>query len=140
MSADDSKILGRRYIEGFWNGTGPSADQLIAEDYAVHDPGTPGRMGGVEGERQCFDMYHSVFPDLHFSVEDVFGDGDEAVVRWVARGTHRGELMGMEPTGKAMEVTGISILRIANQRITEHWLNWDTLGMLQQLGAIPAPG
>jgi hypothetical protein len=62
MSADDIKILGRSYIEGFWNGTGPIADQLIAEDYAVHDPGTPGRAGGVQGEKQCLTCTILSFP------------------------------------------------------------------------------
>jgi predicted ester cyclase len=62
------------------------------------------------------------------------------VVRWTARGTHRGELRGAAPTGKPVVITGISILGVANGKIAEHRLNWDTLGMLQQLGVIPPTG
>ena len=63
-----------------------------------------------------------------------------SVIRWVARGTQQGQLLGLAATGKQMEITGMSIVRISGQRIAEHWVNWDTLGMLQQLGAISAPG
>ena len=70
------------------------------------------------------------------SVEDMVGEGDRTVVRWTARGT-RGALMGVPPTGRQMMVTGISIIRVANGKIIEHRLNWDTLGMLQQLGIVP---
>ena len=116
------------------------AEELLAPDYVVHDPGTPGRTGGVEGENQVAKMYRTVFADLRFSVEDVLTEGDRSVIRWTTRGTHQGELLGIAPTGKAVAIPGISILRIAGGKIAEHWLNWDTLGLLQQLGAIPAPG
>jgi steroid delta-isomerase-like uncharacterized protein len=97
-------------------------------------------MGGVEGEKQTVAMYRTVFPDLRFTMEEVIGEGDRAVVRWTARGTHRGALMGVAPTGKHMVITGISILRVAHGKIAEHRLNWDTLGMLQQLGVVPPTG
>ena len=61
-------------------------------------------------------------------------------VRWTARGTHQGELLGITPTGKKFSITGISFLRIANGKIAEQWVNWDTLGLLQQLGAVPQFG
>src|SRR5262249_5535374 len=113
-------------------------DQIIARDYVVHDPGTPGRAGTPEGEKQVLAMYRSVFPDLHFVVEDVLADGDRAAVRWRATGAQRGALMGIAPTGRSISISAISWLRIANGQIAEHWLSWDSLGMLQQLGVAPA--
>ena len=140
MPADDNKAIARRYIDEFWSqGNAALVEEVIAPDYVVHDPGTPGRMGGTAGERQAHQMYRTVFPDLHFTVEDVVGEGDRAVVRWTARGTQQGELLGLAPTGKQATVSGISMVSISAGKIVEHWVNWDTLGMLQQLGAIPAP-
>jgi steroid delta-isomerase-like uncharacterized protein len=140
VSVDQNRAIARRYIDEFWSrGNVAAVDELIATDYVVHDPGTPGRAGGTDGEKQVHAMYRSVFPDLRFSVDDVLGEGDRAVVRWTARGTHRGELLGIAPTGKLITIPGTSIVRIANGKIAEHWLNWDTVGMLQQMGAIPAP-
>jgi predicted ester cyclase len=141
MTSDENKAVARRYIEEFWSrGDLAVADELIAPDYVVHDPGTPGRTGGVQGEKDVNRMYRAVFPDLRFSTEDVVGEGDRAAIRWIARGTQRGELLGIAPTGRQVAIDGISIVRIVGGRIAEHWLNWDTVGMLQQLGAIPAPG
>jgi SnoaL-like polyketide cyclase len=68
MPADENKALARRYIEGFWSQGSVPAEELLAPDYVVHDPGTPGRTGGVEGERQVATMYRTVFADLRFSV------------------------------------------------------------------------
>lgn len=141
MSAEESKTIARRYIEEFWSqGNLAVADEVIAPNYVVHDPGTPGRTGRPEGEKQVFAMYRTVFPDLRFTIEDVIGEGDRGVIHWTARGTHQGALLGVSPTGKPVTIPGISIVRIASGQIVEHWLNWDTLGLLQQLGAIPAPG
>ncbi len=62
------------------------------------------------------------------------------MTRWTASGTHQGELMGIAPTGNRAAVTGITISRIADGKIAEDWVNWDTLGMMQQLGVISPPG
>jgi predicted ester cyclase len=70
----------------------------------------------------------------------MLAEGDTVAARWTVRGTHRGALQGIAPTGKPVTIPGISIVRINDRRIAEHWLTWDTLGMLQQIGAIPAPG
>jgi len=140
MSAEN-KAIARRWMEELWSqGNAGIAGEIIAPTYAVHDPGTPGRVGGVEGEKHAVAMYRTVFPDLQFTMEEMIGEGDRVVVRWTARGTHRGELRGAAPTGKAVVITGISILGVANGMIAEHRLNWDTLGMLQQLGMIPSTG
>lgn len=85
-------------------------------------------------------MNRSAFPDMRSTFEDQIAEGDLVVSRWSARGTHKGELMGIPLTGKAVTLTGISTMRIVGRKIAEQWDNWDTLGMLQQLGVIPALG
>jgi steroid delta-isomerase-like uncharacterized protein len=78
--------------------------------------------------------------DSLWDVQEVMSAGDDRVVaRWIGRGTHRGELMGLEPTGKPIEVDAISVFRIAEGKIAEEWTVWDALGLLQQVGAVPAP-
>ncbi|HWJ32200.1 MAG TPA: ester cyclase, partial [Gaiellaceae bacterium] len=82
--------------------------------------------------------YRDAFPDLRLTAEQTIAQGDHVAVRWTARGTHQGELFGIPATGKEAIVTGISFDRWANGKIVESWTNWDTLGLLQQLGAVPA--
>ena len=82
-------------------------------------------------------MYRGAFPDLHFTLEDVIGEGDRVVVRWTATGTHKAEVMGVPATGKRVAVTGIEVSRFADGKLAETWVNWDALGLLRQLGAIP---
>jgi steroid delta-isomerase-like uncharacterized protein len=77
--------------------------------------------------------------DGHWDVQEMFSTGDRVVTRWIGRGTHRGELMGLEPTGNTIAVEAISVHRIADGKIAEDWTVWDALGLLQQLGAVPAP-
>ena len=95
---------------------------------------------GLEAYQQFVSMYYTAFPDLQISVEAMVAEGDRVVARYTGRGTHQGELMGIPPTGKPVSVTNILIARIANDRVVEQWLNTDVLGMLQQLGVVPAMG
>jgi steroid delta-isomerase-like uncharacterized protein len=141
MSADETKTIARRAFEEAWNGGDLAVlDELVAPGSVVHDPGTPGRAGGPEGEREAIQLYRAAFPDLHFTLEAVLAEDNTATVRWTARGTHRGDLPGIPATGRAAEVTGISVIRVAGGKIVEEWISWDALGLLQQLGVIPAPG
>jgi steroid delta-isomerase-like uncharacterized protein len=110
---------------------------LIAPDIVLHDASTTSQ--GLEAYRQFISMYVTAFPDLHFMVEDLIAEGDRVVARYTGQGTHQGDLMGIPPTGKQITVTNILITRIANGKIVEQWLNFDALGMLQQLGVVPAP-
>jgi predicted ester cyclase len=85
-------------------------------------------------------MYLTAFPDLHLTIEDLIAEGDKVVDRQTARGTHQGTFMGIPPTGKQITVTAMNISRIVGGKIVEHWVELDTLGMLQQLGVVPMPG
>lgn len=140
MSTEAKKVIIRRYFDELWSqGNLGVANELIASDYTVHDPGAPWRQGGIEGEKQAVGLYRAAFPDLHFTVKGEIAEGDSVMVRWHSSGTHLGELMGLPPTGRQGNPTGMSLFRFVNGHIAEHWCNWDTLGLMQQLGLIPQP-
>jgi predicted ester cyclase len=84
-------------------------------------------------------VFRDAFPDLRFTAEDIIAEGDKVAARYTMRGTHQGEFMGVAPTGNRIEVTGIDIVRFEGGKMVEHWANSDELGMMQQLGVIPAP-
>ena|SRR5437899_2971856 len=139
MSTEENKALNRRLVEeGFSKGNFAVLDELIADDCLDHSapPGTPSGRGGVI---QFFTMFRSAFPDLHYTIEDQIAEGDKVVTRNIWRGTHQGAFLGLPPTGKQVTVTGIDITRWAGGKAVEHWANQDLLGLMQQLGAFPAP-
>ena len=139
MSAEN-KAITQRYFEELWNrGNLAVIPELIAANHVHHDPAIPGA-SGPEGMKQHISTHRAVFPDLRFTPEDFVVEGDKVVTRWTVRGTHQGEYMGVWPTNKTVMVTGMDIHKIVNGKIVEQWSNWDTLGLLQQLGVVPPPG
>ena len=111
----------------------------LADDFVEHEE-LPGLEQSKEGVRQLFHRYRAAFPDLRMEPEDVLVSGDKAVARVRATGTHQGEFLGMPATGKRIEVAVIDIMRFGDDGLVhEHWGLFDSLGMMQQLGAIPAP-
>jgi steroid delta-isomerase-like uncharacterized protein len=138
--SEENKAVVRRFIEEVWNsGNLAVIDELIAEDHVDHDPAQAGAPGGREGMRAFVQMYRSAYPDSHLELGEMIAEGDLVAAPWTATGTHQGELMGIAPTGKSVTVTGIGIDRVVDGKIVESWANYDALGMLAQLGAIPAP-
>ena len=137
---EQNKALVRRAVEEVWNkGNYDVVDELAASDILVH-ASTPDReVHGTQGVKQFYGALRSAFPDIHFTIEDQIAEGDRVVTRWTARGTHTGAFNGIPPTGKQGIVSGIDIDRIANGKVVECWPNADELGLLQQLGVIPAP-
>ncbi len=139
MPADDLKQLDQRIYNEAWNaGKLDVLSELIASGAAIHDPGTPGIGSGPEGMKQLISMYRDAFPDTHFTIESQVTEGDFVLTRWRAHGTHRGTLMGVPPTNRVVDVAGMSLSRYANGKSVESWTNWDTLGLMQQIGVIPA--
>ena len=136
MSAENKAIV-RRFMEDGWNkGDLSVIEACVTPDFVDHDPANPPHLGkGIAGAKQVVNLYRSAFPDLHFTIEDLIAEGDKVVVRYRATGTHKGELMGLAPTNRRATVTAILISRIAGGKIAEQWSNWDTAGLLQQLGA-----
>ncbi len=141
MSLEQNRTNFRRIPEEIFNkGNLALADELFAADYIEHVPLPPGWPSGVEGFKQFVTMLRAAFPDFHYTVEDGIAEGDKVVGRITAHGTHKGEFMGIPPTGKQATWTEIHIGRYAGGKLVEHWFNGDQLGMLQQLGVVPAPG
>jgi steroid delta-isomerase-like uncharacterized protein len=137
--SEENKALIRRFVEEAFNeGNLDVADEVYASGFVSHEPAGPVERG-PEYVKQFVGTYRSAFPDGHTTVEDVIAEGDEVAYRWRFRGTHRGELMGIAPTGKVVAITGITVDRISGGRIEEEWNNFDQLGVLRQLGAVPGP-
>jgi steroid delta-isomerase-like uncharacterized protein len=137
--SEQNKALARRIFEEIENrGDLTTADQIFASDFVNHLPF--GEMHGIEGAKQFASMLRTAFPDLHTTVEDQIAEGDRVATRWNARGTHRGEFQGVPASGRQMKITGMTICRIVDGKIVEQWGNPDLFSMMQQLGAIPAPG
>ncbi len=142
MTSGDNKTIARRFFEEVAGGGHlDRAAELMAGDYRHHDPGLPPEMrGSRDAYVGHFPMYTAAFPDLRTTVDDLVAEGDKVAIRWTIAGTHNGELMGIPPSGKRINCSGITIQRIADGKIVEGWTNFDALGMLQQIGAIPSPG
>jgi predicted ester cyclase len=138
MPTEANKTLYRRWFEEVVTGRDLAlADELLAADYVLHFPGMPPM--DREGHKQLFGMFHAASPDWRETVEAVVAEGDLVVVRVTGSGTHEGAFQGIPPTHRRVSATGVGIGRIADGRIGETWAGYDALGMLQQLGALPAP-
>jgi steroid delta-isomerase-like uncharacterized protein len=136
--SEENKALARRWAEEVMNQRNLDAvDEIYASDFVGHDPTMPEDVRGVEGIREFYGMYQSAFPDAEIAIEDQVAEGDKVVSRWTGRGTHQGELMGVPPSGNRVEVTGITISRTERGKVVEEWNNYDALGMMQQIGAVP---
>ncbi|HWQ12081.1 MAG TPA: ester cyclase [Roseiflexaceae bacterium] len=142
MSTEANKALVRRWWEEMWNkGNMSILDEVVAVDYDGHPSPTEVDFGrGPEGQKKLVAFYRGAFPDTHMTIEHMVAEGDMVALRWRATGTHTGELMGIPPSGRRAEVTGTQIVRVADGKLAEGWGNFDALGMMIQIGAIPMPG
>jgi steroid delta-isomerase-like uncharacterized protein len=140
MSEAQNKTIAKRFNEDVWGrGDEAALEELFAPDFVDHGA-LPSQTPDREGHKQTLAAFRSAFPNLSVSTDDIIAEGDEVVSRWTARGTHQGELMGISPTGKEVTITGIDVLRIADGKVVERWAEYDSLGMMQQLGVVPEPG
>ena len=137
MSTEANKALVRRWFEENDKGNEAIVDELCAPDYLDHTPQLPGAGQGREPLRTSLRSLRAAFTDVEHRVEDVIAEGDRVVARIWARGTFTGELMGIPPNGKVIEISGISIHRIVDGKFVEHWADLDMLSFLQQLGVVP---
>lgn len=136
--AEGAKELPRRIADEIWTqGKLDVIDEVISPDYVGNSP-TDGEIRGTEGFRQLVERYHSAFTDVEMRIEHIVAEGDWVGVQWTARGTHTAELMGIPPTGREVTVTGFELSRAADGKFVEGHGVFDALGMLQQLGAVPA--
>ena len=128
--------LGRRLFEDLLGpGDWSVAPEILAPSVVMHHPAAPQPIAGLEAVRGTLAGFRAGFPDMRIDVLDAFGAGDRAVIRWRMTGTNTGALFGTPPTGKAVSVAGISIVRAEDGLIVEDWVAEDTAGMMQQLSA-----
>jgi steroid delta-isomerase-like uncharacterized protein len=138
MSAEENKALVRRFVEEFWNeGKTAAADELMALDAEIHMP--TGEVVDPDGLKSFAGTFRESFPDWHSTFEELIAEGERVAERWTGRGTHRGELQGIPPTGKRVEVPGSVFYRIVGGKIVEFRGQLDMMGLMQQLGAMASP-
>ena len=136
--SEQNKQLVRECFEQLWNqGDLSKIDEHFVSDYVGHSA-MP--IHGPEGAKQFITAMRTAFPDFHYTIEDEIAEADKVTHRWTARGTHEGLFQGIPATGKEVEITGISIYRVAEGKLHEGWTSADLLGLMQQIGAVPAPG
>jgi steroid delta-isomerase-like uncharacterized protein len=139
--SEQNKNAVRRLVEEVWNkGNFSLADQLFAPTYVHHDASTPDVGRGAEGEKKRASLYRTAFHDFRLTIEDILAEGETVTTRWSCRGTHKGDLSGIAPTGKQFAISGMTIARFADGKMVEGWVNWDALGLMQQLGVVPELG
>jgi 4-oxalocrotonate tautomerase family enzyme len=135
-----NKAVIRLWLEEAWSkGNYSIASEVIDQNFMVHGAGGQSVRQGPDGVADLVRTWRNAFPDGKMSVDDLVSEGDKVVVRMTWTGTHTGEFYGIKPTGRKVNVSSIGIDRVVNGKITEGWGEVDMLGMMQQLGAVPAP-
>ena len=140
MSTEENKAVLRRNCEEVFNkGDLAVADETIANNYVYHGSGGQ-EFKGPEGFKQMVTMFRTAFPDFHMKIDDMVAVGDKMAHRLTGRGTHKGDFMGIAPTGKQVTVSAITISRFAGGKEVEAWSSMDMLTLYQQLGVSPPMG
>src|SRR5215210_5337532 len=140
MSAEENKAVVRREVEELYNYTGnlDAVEEIFSPDYVSHEP-TSGEVRGIEGARQFAATFREAFPDLQNTIEDMIAEGEKVSARFTMRGTHKGDLRSIAPSGREVTMTGIDMIRLEEGKMVEDRVEVDQLGMMQQLGAIASP-
>lgn len=139
MTGSDKKLLIKSFVEETINkGNLDAINELVAENFVEHVP-FPGQGAGRDGLRHAIAIFLSAFPDIHWVLDEQIEEGEKVVSRFTWTGTHRGEFLGIPPTGKPVKVWGVVMDVIKNGTLSESRIIMDTLGLLQQIGVIPAP-
>lgn len=133
---ENERLVERFFTEFVNAGDAEAGREFLAEDYVRHDP-SQGEIRGRESMLTFISEMRRAFPDASVAVDELFSADDRVVVLATERGTHQGTFMDVPATGKAVEVTGIVVHRVEDGRIAETWAQWDSLGMLRQLGILP---
>jgi steroid delta-isomerase-like uncharacterized protein len=133
MSAEENKAIVRLWFEELDRRNFAIIDELLPDDYVDHNPPLPDLPPGREGVRQSSLALANAFPDAVHTIEDQTAEGDKVMTRMTVRATFLGECLGFQPTGKMVEVTGISVHRVVGGRLVEHWAHLDMAGFMEQL-------
>lgn len=131
----DVRQIAKQYVQTVWNeGRLDRLEEFIDPGFIDHESTFPFSARGADGLRRVLLFFRTAFPDVHWTIEDMVAEGSKVAMRFTARGTHRGSVVGFPGTGRRITVTGTTIFRIESARLVEAWTHWDTLGLLQQLG------
>jgi steroid delta-isomerase-like uncharacterized protein len=138
MAQENSAMI-RRWFEEVWNdGRMEAIDEMASPDVIGHGQAQHDIDVGLKQFKKFAATLRSAFPDMKVVIDQTIEQGDKVVARWTATMTHKAAFLGFAPTGKRATVTGTSIQRISHGKIVEGWDNWDQLGLLVQIGAVPA--
>ena len=144
MSAEENKEIARRFVETlrelFRTGDADVMDSVLAANVVQHIAGLPPQARSLEGFKQLLPALPRAFPDTRFELANVVAEGDMVAFRLIWTAAHQGDFFGIPPTGTRATVTEMHMLRIADGKVVEQWGEWDALGLMKQLGAIPPPG
>ena len=139
MSIEENKAVVRRFFEELLSTDNFAlADELLSPEFRFYFAGSPDPMD-LESYKEFLVARRAAFPDRRFVVEEMIAEGDKVSARFTMRGTHKGELQGIAPSGTEVTLTGIDMIRLAGGRIVEDRVEVDQLGMMRQLGVIPSP-
>jgi steroid delta-isomerase-like uncharacterized protein len=136
MSVEENKAVVRRAFELLSGRDVEGLRKILAPDFVDHSP-YPGQGAGIDGLLEVVRMWFQAFPDFRHSIDDQIAEGERVMTRYTWSGTHRGEMAGIAPTGKRVEVGGIEVFRIRNGKVTDVWRVEDNLRLMQQLGIVP---
>lgn len=138
MSEEENKAITRGFFDKVWSGGNLEVmEELASKDIIVHSAAM--EFTGTEAYKKYMLGFRNAFPDIKFTIMEQIAKNDMVVDRFIVRGTHKGELWGIPPTGKKFEVMGIGISRIENNKMVEIWGVFDALGLMRQLGVVPPP-
>jgi steroid delta-isomerase-like uncharacterized protein len=138
MTVETNKIVMHRFLEFINSASESLAQELISPDAIFHVPGSPEPMRGPAGYLAIIGMMRGGFPDIQWTLEEMVAEGDKVAARFTMRGTHRGTFFGVPPTGKTIAVQAMNIYRLSGSQFVEEHGQPDMLGLLQQIGAVPA--
>ena len=138
MSAEENKALVRRWFAELDRRNFAIIDELIPEDYLDHNPPLPDLPPGREGVRRSSLQLAAAFPDAVHVLEDQVAEGNKVMTRLTSRATFVGEILGFQPTGKIVKVSGIAVHRVVDGRLVEHWAHMDMTGFMEQIGGTAA--
>lgn len=130
----------RRVAEEAWGkGDLDVVDETVTDDFVSHNTAVPEAIRGAEAYKELISTYRTAMPDMSLEVEETIVEGDRVAIRFSVRGTHEGELMGIEPTGVETEGEGLVVAHFEDGKVAEVWEYADQLGLLQQLGVVELP-
>ena len=136
--SEENKALARKFFRMFELGDPGMADDIVAADYYNHDAPNPNL--GLEGVKAGVTGFKNSLPDAKHRIAFQIVEGDKVATRYTWSGTHQGEYFGIPATGKQVKWTVTTTFKIADGKIHEAWINYDRLGVMQQLGVNPTSG